>query len=111
VGFCLVEGKGHGYLLRKGVFTLIDVPGSTTGVAVDVNPKGVVVGSYTAPDGTSHGYLWYRGQFRTIDVPGGVFTFASGINPEGEIVGKYRTVDGKFHGFLLEYETDENRSD
>jgi uncharacterized membrane protein len=93
---------GHGYLLSQGLFTSIDVPGSTTNVAIDVSPGGrVVIGSYFTPDGTNHGYVWRGGQFRTIDVPGGVFTVASGINSEGEIVGKYKTSDGKFHGLLF----------
>jgi probable HAF family extracellular repeat protein len=85
-------------------FTPIDVPGSTTNVAIDVSPEGIVIGSYFAPDGASHGYIWRGGQFWTIDVPGGAFTFASGINSEGKIVGKYKTADGKFHGFLLKQE-------
>ena len=64
LGFCLVDGKGHGYLLSRGVFTFLDVPGTTV-LAVNVSAQKAVIGSYSAPDGTGHGYIWQDGQFRT----------------------------------------------
>ena len=64
VGFCLVDGKGHGYLLSRGVFTFLDVPGTTV-LAVNVSAQKAVIGSYSAPDGAGHGYISQDGQCRT----------------------------------------------
>jgi len=51
------DGKGHGYLLRKGRFTTIDVPGSVLSLATGINSKGAIVGKYMTVDGKFHGFL------------------------------------------------------
>jgi hypothetical protein len=97
---------GHGFLLRKGRLTTIDVVPATLGVgtqALGINPQGHIVGSYADSSGT-HGFLLIQGTFTSIDVdlPGAVpgSTTANGINPRGDIVGSYADSSGT-HGFLL----------
>src|SRR5215469_5758111 len=83
--------------------TTIDFPGATKTLALDINPRGDIVGNYTLGNtaGPDHGYLLSKGEFTTIDFPGATSTDANGINPRGDIVGRYDTADKIAHGFLL----------
>ena len=86
-------------MLRQGVYTTIDPPGSTSTFVLGINPQGDVVGGYTA-SGVSHGFLFqHQGDFTTIDPPGSTATTATGISSEGDIVGVY-FANGVAHGFL-----------
>jgi uncharacterized membrane protein len=105
----LCNGTGlHGFLLSKGAFTTIDVPGAAYTTADGINPEGDIVGDYATtvgecgavPGPGCHGFLLSKGTFTTIDVPGALGTTARGINPEGDIVGFYLNDTG-FHGFLF----------
>jgi probable HAF family extracellular repeat protein len=96
----------HICLIREGVVTDIDPPGSDNsagdGWAVDINDAGAIVGKYkSAGDNMVHGFLLDQGEYSTIDPPGSVYTEAAGINPRGEIVGLYVLADGSTHGFHL----------
>src|SRR6266567_9389535 len=85
-------GKGHGFLLDKGVFTNIDFPGAATFTeAIGINAQGQISGIYDVASGTQHGFLLDKGTFTTIDPPGSTFTQALGINDAGQIVGRYRS--------------------
>jgi len=118
------DQRGHGFLLTRGVYTSIDVPGAIRTNAVGITvlssrrsrrdddehqmnacPGGcrdlAIVGRYDTPDGKGHGYLLSGGALTTIDFPGATFTVATGINPSGHIVGRYRSPDGMFHGYSL----------
>lgn len=84
------------------VFSVIDVPASTSTVARGVNNLGHVVGSYIDGRGT-HGFLLKEGTFSTLDIPGSSWTIVTGINNAGQIVGAYRTgMEAGSHGFLLD---------
>lgn len=47
---------GHGFLLRDGEFTRIDVPGSTGTDAFAINDDAVIVGHFTDKKGRMHGF-------------------------------------------------------
>jgi hypothetical protein len=47
----------HGFVLSKGKFVSIDIPGAISTVANGIDPEGNVVGFYGTPDGHTHGYL------------------------------------------------------
>jgi uncharacterized membrane protein len=98
----------RGFLLSKGTFTSIDVPGALAGSssAVGINSEGDIVGAYSDSGGNAHGFLRSKGRFTTIYVPGAIGSFGnpSGINPEGDIVGFYFDGSGLTHGFLLRKE-------
>ncbi len=88
----------HGYLLRNGEKTTIDLPGYTNVQALAINDKDEVIvrGAGAAPAS----YVWREGELTQIAIPGATWTKANGINDRGDIVGQYRTPDGKLHGFV-----------
>ena len=89
----------HGFVLRNGEFTTIDVPGATLTSANGMDAEGFIVGPYEV-GGVRHGYRWHDGEFTLIDLQGATVTHAAGINPRGEIVGYYNA-NGVDHGFFL----------
>jgi len=52
-------GATHGFLLRGGVLTTIDVPGAVRTSATGINASGDITGFYNA-GGVGHGYLLTR---------------------------------------------------
>jgi uncharacterized membrane protein len=105
-GVCNTGPGQHGYLLRKGRFTSIDVPGSTFTGGYGINSEGDIVGHYGVPPlGKMNGFLFRNGEFTTYDhTPANQMTCGMGINPEGQIVGHYQDAvasGGLIHGFLL----------
>lgn len=113
----VVNNRTHGFLLREGTFTTIDVPGALGSQAYKINNHGQILGRYRddTPERTSHLFLLSDGEFTTIDFPGAVETGVdganAGLNSRGDIVGDYCDVstmpcisyplDGSVHGFLL----------
>ncbi len=103
----------HGFLLSRGRYTTIDVPGTLAGVpgvlptvARGINPSGEIVGSYTAPVNTAvpesspdfcpaagsaaciKGFLRDKhGEFSTVLVPGHPGAIPQRITPDGDIYG------------------------
>lgn len=104
VGTCEDAGGSHGFLLRRGRLTLIDVPGAVAGstAAFGINNRSDVVGAYNDEDGVRRGFLLRNGRFTTIEAPGSPQTSARGIDDLGRIVGFYEGSDGVFHGFILD---------
>ena len=114
------EGVHHGFLLRKGVFTSIDVPGAAeTWAARGINARGDIVGNFDEPDYIArHGYLLSNGQFTQIDYPGSSQTVVECINNAGDITGTWYDAlgnvsgfirrDGKFHNVSIPGGTNEN---
>jgi len=100
VGAYGAGGPEHGFLLSRGTFSTIDVPGivGTEENAAGINNRGEIAGEYN--DGQYHGYLVSDGNFTLINVPGASDTFARGINAAGQVVGQY-VAAGISHGFSL----------
>jgi len=67
-------------------YTTLQVPGSTSTIAYDVNNNGDIVGTSISGDVQS-GFLYTDGGFQTIFCPGATYTVAQGINDQGVIVG------------------------
>ena len=67
------ETGSHGYLLRNGTVTNVDVPGAQFTIPTGINSAGQIVGQYTDADGT-HGFVYDHGAFTTIDAPGSNFS-------------------------------------
>jgi len=83
-----------GFLLERGRYTTIEVPGATGETsALGINNRGQIVGATsTGPGQEPHGFLLRGGAggpFTPIDVPGAPGTSATGINDAGVIVGVY----------------------
>jgi uncharacterized membrane protein len=103
VGICEDPDGVHGFVLRRGVFKLIDHPEAAgPSAAFGINNRGDVAGRYVGAD-TLHGYLLRRGRFTTIEPPDSQFTVARGIDDAGRIVGFYvNSNDLVVRGFLLD---------
>src|SRR6266849_2178678 len=99
------DGRQHGFVLRDGVFTAVDVPGATFSTDVTwVNAEAAIVGSYGDSRG-GHGYVLSSGIFTTIDFPSAspVNTTGFGISDAGDVVG-VEFIGGDFlhgHGYLF----------
>lgn len=100
----------HGFLLSRGRFTSIDVPGAVITSANGIGPSGDIVGNYVVPyvplvtdqPGTdpsffclappnaascTKGFLYHRGQFSTVLFPGHPGAVPWRIEPDGTIYG------------------------
>jgi probable HAF family extracellular repeat protein len=104
-------GNEHGFLLKNGNFSTVDVPGSLVGVsgtlqteANGINAAGEIVGDYFAPPGAPgapactadtpplspqcrRGFLYRSGQFSDVLVPGKKGSIPNAISPNGTIYG------------------------
>ncbi|HWW14011.1 MAG TPA: hypothetical protein VN310_05065 [Candidatus Dormibacteraeota bacterium] len=104
-------GNEHGFLLKNGNFSTVDVPGSLVGVsgalqtgANGINARGDIVGDYFAPPGAPgapactvdtppfspqcrRGFLYRKGQFSDVLVPGKKGSVPNAISPNGTIYG------------------------
>jgi len=94
------QGNRHGFLLSRGIYTTLDVPGALLTVAEGINNAGKIVGFYIDAVGNEHGFILRGGVYATIDVPNAAFTAVFSINAEDEIVGSYGDSSGVTHGFL-----------
>ena len=97
--------RRHGYLLRDGVFTSFDPPGSTFTNALGINDEGDIAGRYTLspkrpPDGFT-GFLRHNGEFTALTFPGSRETDAFKINNRGSIYGGFVSSAGEEHVFTL----------
>jgi probable HAF family extracellular repeat protein len=101
-GYEDAEHVRHGFLLRNGVFSSIDVPGaSSTLGARSINARGDIVGNFEGTDGVQHGYLLRDGQFTQIDYPGASGSALLGINNAGDVTGTHFDNEESGSGFLL----------
>jgi hypothetical protein len=53
---CYAPPPLHGFLLRQGKYTAIDVPGSISTELRAINDDGEIVGDYTDKNGNMHGF-------------------------------------------------------
>jgi uncharacterized membrane protein len=91
------DGTSHGFLLRKGVFTTIDVPidlpGATaTAIATrgarSINARGDIIGVFIDSEFNEfQTYLLSNGEFTQIAFPGAIATVPGTINNAGDITG------------------------
>ena len=94
------DGKQHGFVLRDGVFTSVDVPGAAFSTDVAwVNASGEIVGGYGDSRG-GHAYVLKGGTFTTIDFPSAtpVCTAGFGISNAGDVVGVEFACNDFLHG-------------
>jgi probable HAF family extracellular repeat protein len=100
-GYDDADGVTHAFLLRKGVFTSIDVPGAlnTLGTRA-INARGDIVGTFIGADGLTHIFVLSDGEFAQVDYPGASSTLAGGINNAGDVTGSHDAfANGR--GFIL----------
>lgn len=91
------DGTSHGFLLRKGVFTTIDVPidlpGATaTAIATlsarSINARGDIIGTFVDSEFNEfQTYLLSDGEFTQIAYPRAIATVPGSINNAGDVTG------------------------
>jgi probable HAF family extracellular repeat protein len=99
----MMDNRGKAYVIRRGAFSSLEVPGATQTAAWDVNPSGLVVGVYRDGAGAFHGFQYDGQTFGRIDVPGATATRVFGVNAHGDIVGAFVDTSGRTHGFLAQW--------
>jgi hypothetical protein len=78
----------RGFLLERGRFTRIDVPGATSAFPTGIDNSGRIAGRYVDSRGAIHGFLRdRRGNFTDIDVPGAAATAVVDVNDRGQTAG------------------------
>jgi hypothetical protein len=98
-------GTTDGFLkTARGQFIDLAAPGASSTMALGVNSRDEVVGSYTVGSGTAavmHGFTWTpQGGFRSVDDPHGIGTTTiNGVNDFGQLVGFYVDGNGNTDGF------------
>lgn len=98
----MVDGRGKAYIIRRGTFSPLEVPGATQTAAWDVSPTSLVVGVYRDAAGAFHGFHYDGQTFGRVDVPGATATRIFGVNVHGDMVGAYVDAAGRTHGFLAQ---------
>jgi uncharacterized membrane protein len=102
------DGNFHGFVLNKGVFTPIDVPGAVATVVPPdtivtiingINAPGRFTGTY-GDGSTVPAVVWSKSDFTTLDPPGATRSQAGFLNAQGQVVGTYRDAAQKRHGFI-----------
>ncbi len=107
--FAAPDGTAHGFLVRRGVFTDVTVPGAGgtfLGSLGDINEFGVAVGLYSDADDVGHIFLRFAdGRITKLPdpVPNALDSDGTGINNFGTIVGTYFDAEGKIHGFIRRF--------
>jgi uncharacterized membrane protein len=82
----------HGFLLRSGVFTQYDVPGSHDTEVGAINNNGDFAGTFsdTGSQNFDHGFVVRNGKLKTFDVFNTCsFPDINGMNNDGDIVGAF----------------------
>jgi probable HAF family extracellular repeat protein len=108
----------HGFVMKNGRYTTLDVPGSFGGVqgtlptaANGINPAGDIVGTYTAPFNDAvpfdsplycptarpaacvKGFIYRRGEFDRLLFPGHPGAVPQRITPNGDVYGCLHDLD------------------
>jgi hypothetical protein len=102
-GYSDQDEMGHGFLLKKGVYTTIDVDNVPNVIATDlngVNANGEMTGTYILSTGTWAFFRSKDGVITTLEPPGSIRSQGGFINAQGQAVGAYRSADQKRHGFI-----------
>jgi probable HAF family extracellular repeat protein len=110
-GFVVGANKNDVSFIKDGnnLEWLTGPKGAVSVMALGINDKDQVVGSYTDATGQMHGFLFNKksDSYTTIDDPNGVkgptgMTVLNGINDKGQIVGFYLDSAGNTDGLLVQ---------
>jgi hypothetical protein len=94
------DGKVHqSYVIKDGVTSWFQFPGSIATQAWDISPTGVMVGFHRNATGV-HGFVRRGEDMTSFDVPGASATYPFGVNAIGDITGYFNDATGS-HAFLL----------
>ncbi len=80
------DGLHHGFVLKSGVYTQLDVPGAYETYGGGINASGLTTFFWVDFSGYIQSSLYNGTSYTTIDVPGAASTYAQGIDTAGDIV-------------------------
>ncbi len=80
------DGLHHGFVLKSGVYTQLDVPGAIETFGGGINASGSITFFWVDSAGYIQSSLYNGTSYTTIDVPGAASSYAQGINTAGDIV-------------------------
>jgi uncharacterized membrane protein len=104
-----LDGFGHGFLIKDGALTILDVPGASETFALGINDSGLVVGYWDLLDANFntlalYGFTWKDGVFidTQINFPGAAGSGLFGVNARGDLSGTWVPdfFSGIEHGFV-----------
>ena len=85
------DGNTHGFVLSKGKYTQLDVPGASVTTVNGINANGEFVGTYVVDGDLPHAFLRSKGVLTApLEPPGAIRSAAGTINAQGQVVGTYR---------------------
>lgn len=96
------DGRNKAFVVNRGSFERLEVPGALGTNGWDVNPSRIVVGVYTDAAGAIHGFQYDGRNFSRVDAPGATVTRVFGINANGDMVGLFVDTAGRTHGFVAQ---------
>jgi probable HAF family extracellular repeat protein len=96
------EANVRPFVFSNGVTTDIVAPGAVTGLALDINNDGQVVGYFQDAVGVLSAFTFQNGALTLLGGLGGNSSFADSINSRGQIVGQSQIADGTYHAFLYD---------
>jgi uncharacterized membrane protein len=99
------NGVTHGFVLSKGAFTTVDVPGAAFTQINGINAPGRFAGTYSNSgdlENDAQGYFSSKGVFVTINPSQSSRTQVGFLNAQGEVVGTFRDAQAsqKRRGFI-----------
>ena len=107
VGYFVNRGQNpphRGYLLRNGVWQLLDLPDSYETEIDTVNDYHQIAGQASSPLGWYQGFVRYNDQFLIVTYPRlAQFLWVTGVNNQSNMVGYYyhhQGSSGPFHGII-----------
>ena len=80
------DGLHHGFVLKSGIYTQLDVPGAVETFGGGINASAQITFFWVDFAGYVQSSLYNGTNYTTIDVPGAASTYAQGINTAGDIV-------------------------
>ncbi len=96
------NGPDRGYLLAKGSYLSIEVPGAQVTQARGINDTGAIAGNYYRElGGEPLGFLLDRGNFQTIHVPCAERTILFDVTNPGDPIGHFVERHGFVYGFRV----------
>ena len=90
----------HGYIIKNGIFSTFDVPGSGGTSIQTINDLGTIGGGYDNSYGNGFGFTDNNGVLRKFSYGDGTATVVTGINNHGDIAGFFHD-NGLVSGFAI----------
>lgn len=94
-------GMTHGFLLKKGKYTTLDVTGAKSTIATGINKTGKIVLYWTDSNGAFESSIYNGKTYKTINVPGATNSYALDDNAAGDVCFQWLDSSGVSHGALL----------